>query len=111
MGDGQHVWAAAEWVMMMRNLFVREEPGKLVIGPGLNPGWLQQGCVKFGPTATQFGTLTIELNNCDGETTLTIAPRWHREPPRLEVAIPGRRVIERGPNSYVLAAEEPLLAV
>ena len=25
MGDGQHGWAAAEWVMMIRNLFVREE--------------------------------------------------------------------------------------
>ena len=25
MGDGQHVWAAAEWMMMMRNCFVREE--------------------------------------------------------------------------------------
>ncbi len=25
MGDGQHIWAAAEWLMLMRNLFVREE--------------------------------------------------------------------------------------
>lgn len=25
MGDGQHGWAAAEWVQLVRNLFVREE--------------------------------------------------------------------------------------
>jgi len=29
MGDGQHVWAAAEWVLMMRNCFVREEGARL----------------------------------------------------------------------------------
>ena len=35
MGDGQHAWAAAEWLLMMRALFVREEPDHLVIGAGL----------------------------------------------------------------------------
>jgi len=25
MGDGQHVWAAAEWLMIVRHCFVREE--------------------------------------------------------------------------------------
>ena len=37
MGDGQHGWAAAEWVMMLRNLFVREEGRDLLIGTGLLP--------------------------------------------------------------------------
>jgi GH15 family glucan-1,4-alpha-glucosidase len=27
MGDGQHVWAAAEWVLMIRNCFVRKKMG------------------------------------------------------------------------------------
>jgi len=31
MGDGQHVWAAAEWVLMLRNMFLREEDRVLVI--------------------------------------------------------------------------------
>src|SRR6185436_20954594 len=35
MGDGQHVWAAAEWVLMLRNLFVREEGDRLILGSGL----------------------------------------------------------------------------
>src|SRR5947207_8343644 len=25
MGDGQHMWAACEWAMMLRNCFIREE--------------------------------------------------------------------------------------
>jgi hypothetical protein len=26
MGDAHHVWAAAEWVLMLRNCFLRKEP-------------------------------------------------------------------------------------
>src|SRR5690606_6150598 len=41
MGDGQHAWAAAEWIMMIRNSFVFEEEfeDKLVVGAGLSPEW------------------------------------------------------------------------
>ena len=28
MGDGQHIWAAAEWVLMMRGMFLRPESAK-----------------------------------------------------------------------------------
>ncbi|MFT5313422.1 MAG: hypothetical protein ACI8Z9_001915, partial [Paraglaciecola sp.] len=31
MGDGQHVWAAAEWILMLRFCFVREEEDCLVL--------------------------------------------------------------------------------
>jgi hypothetical protein len=36
MGDAHHVWAAAEWVLMLRNCFLRKEPRAhfLVIGSG-----------------------------------------------------------------------------
>ena len=37
MGDGQHAWASAEWLLMMRALFVREEADpddEPVSGPG-----------------------------------------------------------------------------
>jgi hypothetical protein len=43
MGDGQHGWAAAEWVLMIRNLFVREEGKKLILGSGVFPRWLENG--------------------------------------------------------------------
>ncbi len=38
MGDGHHVWASAEWVVMQRNCFVREEGEGLVLGAGLFRG-------------------------------------------------------------------------
>src|SRR5690606_15097870 len=40
MGDGQHGWAAAEWVAMVRNSFMQEEGNRLVLGRGLGMPWL-----------------------------------------------------------------------
>src|SRR6185436_19157557 len=41
MGDGQHVWAAAEWIMMVRNCFVLEEASsnRLILGAGIPIAW------------------------------------------------------------------------
>ena len=67
MGDGQHGWAAAEWIMMMRNCFVREEADHLVIGSGLLPEWLESGEeLFFGPTLTRMG---IGVRAAEGERT------------------------------------------
>ena len=35
MGDGQHAWAAAEWIIMLRNIFVREENDVLILCAGI----------------------------------------------------------------------------
>ena len=43
MGDGEHIWAAAEWLLMMRALFLQEEGGRLVLGAGLPAEWLRPG--------------------------------------------------------------------
>ncbi len=60
MGDGQHGWAAAEWLMMIRNLFVREEETKLIIGSGIYPEWISaETPLSFGPTTTLFGTVKV----------------------------------------------------
>jgi hypothetical protein len=62
MGDGQHGWAAAEWLMMMRNLFVREEGNTIVIGSGIFPEWIESGReIGFGPTPVRGGQLTVAL--------------------------------------------------
>ncbi|MFW6239385.1 MAG: hypothetical protein ACOC98_02040 [Thermodesulfobacteriota bacterium] len=60
-GDGQHIWAAAEWLMMVRNLFVLErgEAG-LDLLPGVPPAWLEGPFpLKFGPAHTPFGWLHL----------------------------------------------------
>jgi hypothetical protein len=89
MGDGQHGWAAAEWLMMMRNLFVREEGDDLIVGSGIFPEWLQQGQeVAFGPTLVPGGRLSVHLQRSGATVQIVIErdPGLERE---VMVAIPG----------------------
>lgn len=90
MGDGQHIWAAAEWVLMMRSLFVREEDDRLVLGSGLPPAWLKPGAtLRLGPTPTPYGPLTVEVTPEADGTRLRWEADWRGTAPQVEAAIPG----------------------
>jgi hypothetical protein len=103
MGDGQHVWAAAEWVMAVRNLFVFEEQGDvLVIGAGLNPDW-ECGWVGFGPAPTRFGNITVRAHLLAGETEVKLDAKWFSTAPRIEVRVPGFKARPRNANTFELA--------
>ncbi len=97
MGDGQHGWAAAEWVMMIRNLFVREEGNTLVFGSGILPEWLEEGkSVEFGPALTSFGPITVSIDKIRQKTILTVKSDYARAasfPESLVVDVPGYRKI------------------
>ncbi len=95
MGDGQHVWAAAEWLMIMRALFVREEEGTLVIGSGLLPEWLEGDTpLAFGPTGTPFGPVRVRFERGDAGWLASVQGDWHGEPPRLQCAVPGCHLVD-----------------
>ncbi|MEW6219164.1 MAG: hypothetical protein AB1634_06455 [Thermodesulfobacteriota bacterium] len=90
MGDGQHGWAAAEWVMLMRHLFVFEEGERLVIGRGIRRPWLESGePLSFGPTLTPFGKVTVSIHPQD-RLEVRLAAQWYgARRPEVVVAIPG----------------------
>jgi len=92
MGDGQHIWAAAEWLMMIRNCFVREEPHALVLASGVKPVWWSATRTTFGPTLTPWGPLTVHIEK-EGSgvaaARVTLDAHWRNEPPRLEFRLPG----------------------
>ena len=89
MGDGQHIWAAAEWLMLVRNLFVREEAGALVIGAGLRPEWLGDGEASFGPTLTPHGTVTATFARAKDGVRVKLDGTWRTGVPQLELSVPG----------------------
>jgi hypothetical protein len=129
MGDGQHMWAACEWAMMLRNCFVREEPGRLIIGSGVHPEWWRTAGASLGPTLTPFGSVTVRieqsagaevdrpgLQSRGGASGTAVATRtlsvmvdatWRGPPPRLEVRLPGFAPQER---VAAAACEEFLLS-
>lgn len=90
MGDGQHVWAAAEWVLMIRNCFLYEEDDCLVIGAGVPARWLEtKEAIHFGPAPTSFGILQISIEpHHDDQYIVHWDPVWHRRAPRMEVRMP-----------------------
>ena len=92
MGDGQHGWAAAEWVMMIRNLFIREEGQQLVISSGLFPEWLEDGSpLSFGPSATGQGPVRVDVERVDGRTAARVDWTDGQPPGPAEIRIPGFR--------------------
>ncbi len=90
MGDGHHGWAAAEWVMMVRNLFVREEADRLVVGSGIFPEWLTgTGPVAFGPTPTRFGKVHVSVAPAAEAPTITVTAQWRDGIPEVTASVPG----------------------
>jgi hypothetical protein len=89
MGDGQHIWAAAEWLLMIRNLFVREEADALVIGSGIDRRWLAAGPASFGPTLTPDGPVSVHAETRDGRVLLRVVGAWRGAAPALALRVPG----------------------
>jgi hypothetical protein len=95
MGDGQHGWAAAEWVMIMRHLFLREEGEGLIIGSGLFAEWLTgDGELAFGPSPTPFGDLEVKIENTAEGVFLTLNGELTKMPLSIEARIPGTRPLK-----------------
>ncbi|MDC0601816.1 hypothetical protein OAP14_02175 [Aliiglaciecola sp.] len=90
MGDGQHAWAAAEWILMIRNCFIREENDCLVFGSGIHPDWLSTSEeIQFGPALTSFGTVEIYIKPAmGGKSVIQWQANWYKKEPKIEVHLP-----------------------
>jgi hypothetical protein len=98
MGDGQHVWAAAEWVLMIRNCFVREEENSLVIGAGIAKQWLvTEQTLRFGPAPTAFGIVEITIkpltSDDSAQHVVCWNATWHDKEPKIEIRVPGYQIV------------------
>lgn len=86
MGDGQHAWASAEWVMMIRNLFVREEAQSLILCSGVPRSWLkEQQPLSFGPTLTRFGPCRVILEPQHHGIDVRWEADWRTPPEHIDV--------------------------
>lgn len=89
MGDGQHVWAAAEWVMIIRHCFVREEGHHLILCQGITNQWLKDNTVlEFGPAPTSFGSITITISTDENQIKVSWFADWHSSPSSIELRLP-----------------------
>ncbi len=106
MGDGQHAWAAAEWLVMMRNCFVREEDERLILVSGIPKRWWVTGePIALTAAPTEFGEISVQLQylpagidqDRDGENphlrrsriVVSWQSEWHAQAPIIEVHLAG----------------------
>jgi hypothetical protein len=90
MGDGQHIWASAEWILIMRNSFVREEGDRLVLASGIPLHWLRpEKALSLGPTPTSHGEISVFIRPGPDQFWVTWEARWREKEPILEVHLPG----------------------
>jgi hypothetical protein len=88
MGDGQHIWAAAEWALMVRACFIREESDRLVIAAGIREAWCAGEGTSFGRTLTRFGAITVSVTGDAQAATVVVDALWQGAPPLLDVRLP-----------------------
>ncbi len=104
MGDGQHIWAAAEWVMTLRNMFAREEGDSLALLQGLPAEWLKPSeTIEMGPIHTSFGPITVQALVEDGVLKARWVAQWRRQPAEIVVCpfATERRVLNPSPSGEV----------
>ncbi|MFH1189238.1 MAG: GtrA family protein [Candidatus Omnitrophota bacterium] len=90
MGDGQHVWAAAEWVMAIRNCFVREEGDGLILCSGIPRIWMEKDqAASFGPAPTRFGDIRISVKPQGHNILVEWRGEWHAKEPPIDIRLPG----------------------
>ena len=109
MGDGQHVWAAAEWVLMIRNCFVREEGEGLILCSGIPQIWLdKKQTISFGSAPTSFGDIQIVIKPQGQNILIEWHGKWFGKEPAIDIQLPGFKKVRIVPatNSLELKVED-----
>jgi hypothetical protein len=96
MGDGQHTWAAAEWVMMIHNMFAAEEGDRLILLRGIPSKWLDASVpLELGPVHTRFGVLDIVVEPGKDCVEVKWTAWWRSPPAELVIGLPGSEPVRQ----------------
>jgi hypothetical protein len=108
MGDGQHGWAIAEWLMLLRNFFVMEEEGALRIGLGVLPEWLEtMTLLSYGPTLTPYGRVSVEIEGQKETARVSLTAKWSGDArPAVTACLPGYAQKRLQPPDYSCIVEK-----
>ena len=89
MGDGHHGWAAAELLLLVRNLLFFEEDDRIVLTPILPQEWTWKGAViQVERAPTYFGPMDFRIEFHGGDVSLEIRERFWTAPSCFEWNFP-----------------------
>jgi len=108
MGDGQHIWAAAEWVLMIRNCFAREEGEMLILCSGIPVVWRMDGQeASLGPTLTKFGAVSVQIKTVGKKSKIQWLGNWRNgKEPKIEIRLPGSQPVQAKPGETFIEVTE-----
>ncbi len=92
MGDGQHIWAAAEWIVYLRNTLVYEDivTDELILGAGIDPRTIKCGAeMSIISAPTLWGEVSVHFSFSQGSVNIRCDANWFDREPRIVVKIPG----------------------
>lgn len=104
MGDGDHGWAASEFLSLIRQILVREIPGGLELCSGVPRDWICASGIRLGGATTDHGRLDLDVVLQQDEILVT----WHlhrgplQAPADLVLSLPdadGKRIRHTLPAS------------
>ncbi len=89
MGDGHHGWAAADFVLAVRNMLLLEEEDRLVITPVLPEDWtIETSVIKVEEAPTYFGNVSFTIAFGERTGTLVLDGDWRAAPASIEWNLP-----------------------
>ena len=89
MGDGHHGWAAADFLIIVRNLLLLEENDHLVITPILPEDWtVENNVIKVEDAPTYFGNVSFTIAFGERTGTLVVNAEWRDAPEFVEWSLP-----------------------
>lgn len=89
MGDGHHGWAAAELLLLVRNLLLFEEDDRIVLTPILPQEWTWKGAVvQVERAPTYFGPMDFRIEFYGGDISLEIQEKFWKAPSCFEWNFP-----------------------
>ncbi len=89
MGDGHHGWAAADFVLAVRDALLFEEDDHLVITPVLPEDWTaENNVIKVEGAASYFGDVSYTIAFGERTGTLVLDADWREAPAYIEWNLP-----------------------
>ena len=89
MGDGMHGWAAADFLLFLRNTLIAEKNRKLVLTPCIPDTWTDWGrTIEVANAPTHFGPVSFRIEGGPDQVVLTLDPAWRTPPDMIEWACP-----------------------
>ncbi|MCK9554815.1 hypothetical protein M0R36_03230 [bacterium] len=72
-GDVPHGWSAAFYILLLRNMLIREENNQIVLCPAVPESWFEEGkSIEVKDAPTHFGKISFRLECLAGEKVIRL---------------------------------------